>query len=177
MKAKNEIKITKKPTPIPNERNHGNSVYPWDELEPGHSFTTNSEKHSSLRTLCYLKNKEGARKYVCRRTESGATVWRTAALIGAAFLFIGCAPVRLTSRHITYGTNGLPLDESKSTAWALTWWDARQTIESMGAKVSGKSLSVGAKGIDEQSSATNVVELFRAGIEGAVTGFGKTIKP
>jgi uncharacterized protein (DUF2249 family) len=63
------IKIDKNIT-IPDKRNK----YPWDTMEIGDSFYTNS----NVRMLTHTRSKVYGHKYSVRKEENGFRVWRVA---------------------------------------------------------------------------------------------------
>jgi len=90
--------------------------------------------------------------------------------LGAAIL-TGCNTVRVTSRDVS--TNGATREVTISVR---TRGDAKQAVENLRAS-NGKTLSIGAAGMDQESSTAGLLEIFKAGIEAGVAGASKTVKP
>jgi len=87
----------------------------------------------------------------------------------------GCATSRqeITS-EIKHPDGTIEHRETKSRA--TVFWDAKQTLEKVRLSNTPKSHSIGMSSDQQESSGTNAVDLFRAGIEGAVSGALKGAK-
>ena len=74
--------------------------------------------------------------------------------LGAALL-TGCNTVSVTSRDT--GTNGVSREVTISVR---TRGDAKQAVESLRA-TNGKTLSIGAQGMEQESTTANILEAFK----------------
>lgn len=84
----------------------------------------------------------------------------------ASLLFAGCAMNRQYATTETTSTNGV-VTVTTAKAWTLAIGDARQVIEKSRASA-GKTSSVGMEGLEQETTATNAVNLVEK-IAGAVT--------
>lgn len=81
---------------------------------------------------------------------------RNIALIGlSVVLFSGCAIVKQTAESTTVGTNGVPVT-FKATSTIMATGDAKAVVDKVRAS-SGKTASVGASGVAEETSGSGVV--------------------
>lgn len=94
-----------------------------------------------------------------------------ALLILGAVIATGCNTVQVTSRDVS--TNGATREV---TIAVRTRGDAKQAVENLRAS-NGKTLSIGAQGVEQESTTANVLEAFKLGVEAMAAAGAKAVKP
>jgi hypothetical protein len=69
------IKIDKH---IPAPEVHGNTLYPWNEMEVGDSFFAPGKSRRTFNGAMRRRMQHGTAKFIVREIDGGARVWRVA---------------------------------------------------------------------------------------------------
>ena len=89
---------------------------------------------------------------------------RTTFAIAFSLALVGCTSIRQTAESTGSGTNAV----RSTTILIRTTGDARQVVDSLRAANSDKSQSLGAKGIEESGSTTNLSALIEGVVSAAI---------
>ena len=90
---------------------------------------------------------------------------RMALALCAAALLTGCATINQTAESTGTGTN----EVRKTTLTVRTLGDAKQVVERLQAS-NGKTHSLGAKGVEQESTSEVMERIVRAAVESAAKG-------
>jgi hypothetical protein len=84
----------------------------------------------------------------------------------ALMLVSGCARIKQTIRTTSTDTNGV-VETRETTSQLSTLFDSKQSVEKLRLS-NGKTQSIGVTGVDQESSATNLVHIIDAVISAAI---------